>query len=155
MKDCNEIKNLLNEYLDGEIKEISAVRKHLESCADCSGAFERLKEERRLVQKAFIKGEVSAYFNKKLIEKIQKNTKPGFNFSSAPLKFTYALAIILTVIGLFLFFFSPLKDKVVTPGPSKQVLVYFTKGEHMEVENIFASNNLTEEEVLINLFEDH
>lgn len=48
--DCEACNNLLLDHLYGEIDEVrsAAVRKHLDGCADCAAAFERLAGGRRV-----------------------------------------------------------------------------------------------------------
>ncbi|MFH1454595.1 MAG: zf-HC2 domain-containing protein [Armatimonadota bacterium] len=155
MKDCNEIKNLLNEYIDREIANRAEIEKHIEACPDCATELEVLKRVSSSVKQGIIKDSLPSSFNQKLMSKIRskKESKPSFSFFG--LKPAYAFAAILIIFGIFIFFFTPVKDKFINPK-QPEVVAYFTETENQQAENIFlvSHNDSTEEEALIDLFAD-
>lgn len=53
MMRCQEVVDLLSEYLAGDLSEteVAAIRKHLEGCANCETFFDSLKTTVRLTNK--------------------------------------------------------------------------------------------------------
>lgn len=157
MKNCNEIKNLLSEYLDGETDNTPGIQKHLESCADCRKEFERLKKTARTVKDHLVKDKLPESFNQRLMKKIQEPCTSRFSFKIFIPRLAYTVVVILILLGIV--FYVPIKEKFAFK-PAKQIeqtVVYFTQSDHQEAEKIFlvSSNDVEDEEVLINLFAEN
>lgn len=103
---CDNIKLMISEYLDGELSKEreSFLFTHLSSCGDCREEFKiqnSIQNQTKINQK-----EVSGDFEKKLFAEIEKQEKTfahRFITKPTPVYINYLLGLIVVAITLFSF----------------------------------------------------
>lgn len=111
--DCRYFKELISLYLDGYAKEeeISEMEKHLSQCEDCNNYFLRLKSSTEIIR-GMEKVEAPRNFEKKVMEKIEKNQKifKGFFAKKIILEISAALVVLFSIMVIYLNLNQPEKE---------------------------------------------
>lgn len=135
---CEEIKNLLDEYITGELDEQSCgeVEKHLDSCADC---------HRELAELKALKGELSKLaqnvpdgFDDRLRAKIKKQKRIAF-FGLTGIGASAAAAVVLIcLIGIGYGSSEHLEGRLEAARENSNMVTKSTADDVTEMENIAA-----------------
>lgn len=92
---CEKVRELLSDYIDGELEESSQVEEHLHSCGECRRELESLRKVGELLREM---GEPERSPAKVAVERLKQEREPGFRAGVSVLS---TAAVVLLALVLY------------------------------------------------------